>query len=471
MGKDAKCKFWTYNPRVKKCWLKTSDEGKTASTKGSVSGEKACGAPALKNSKEARDTGDSEEAEDVGELKGVMTSPMFGSSAWVYSLQYPPNVHETKTIVVPKGKRIRIQFSHFKVEHCCDYVTITEGDGTILGKYQDKPAKESIVSRTNTVHILFHSDASGQRDGWRLEWEAVGEATLSSDNCASPWTQLSTGCYLFQNRQENWFQADGTCQEQNSFLVEIDSAEETEVMLQFLSTIGGVSEEYDVWLGLTQIADHGNWTLMSSSTKGQAPSFSNWETPVTSEMPDCATMKASNGTWRAMKCSSSIHHLVICEKSTPVKMARNEGIKVGDLVRVRASVSSTIYGWGDVDHSSIGPVVSLEPNPKVNPSPKVIVDFPEQHGWRGRVSELEVVVEISEETTTTTTQRPEDGLAGVLYLPSQVMLGQSASLYCSFTRALGQMLDSIKWYKDDQEFLRVHHLLTEGVHTDLPTQQ
>ena len=32
-------------PRVKKCWLKTSGVGKTASTKGSFSGQKACGAP------------------------------------------------------------------------------------------------------------------------------------------------------------------------------------------------------------------------------------------------------------------------------------------------------------------------------------------------------------------------------------------------------------------------------------------
>ena len=67
--KDSKCKFWTYNPRssiiftfciclevttsivsysmprVQKCWLKTSGVGKTASTKGSFSGQKACGAP------------------------------------------------------------------------------------------------------------------------------------------------------------------------------------------------------------------------------------------------------------------------------------------------------------------------------------------------------------------------------------------------------------------------------------------
>ena len=87
-----------------------------------------------------------------------------------------------------------------------------------------------------------------------------------------------------------------------------------------------------------------------------------------------------------MQCSAHLH-------DNGIAVA---GIKMGDLVRVRASVSRPIYGWGDVDHSSIGPVVSLEPNPKVNPSPKVIVDFPEQHGWRGRVSELEVVVDYSE---------------------------------------------------------------------------
>ena len=120
---------------------------------------------ALKNSKEARDAGDSQEAEDVGESKGVMWSPMFGTSS-----DYPPNVHETQTIVVPQGKKIRIQFTHFKVENCCDYVRITDGDGTRLRQYQHKPSEKFIVSKTNTVHVLFHTDASGQRFGWRMEW-------------------------------------------------------------------------------------------------------------------------------------------------------------------------------------------------------------------------------------------------------------------------------------------------------------
>ena len=83
--------------------------------------------------------------------------------------RYPPDVHETKTIEVPKGKKIKIQFSHFMVESCCDYVRITDGDGTLLGNYHYKPKKD-IVSKTDTVHVLFHSDSSAEREGWRLEW-------------------------------------------------------------------------------------------------------------------------------------------------------------------------------------------------------------------------------------------------------------------------------------------------------------
>ena len=89
------------------------------------------------------------------------------------------------------------------------------------------------------------------------------------------------------------------------------------------------------------------------------------------------------------------------------------------MVRVRASVLRPEYGWGYVDHTSIGPVHSLA-------GTQVIVAFPEHAFWIGLTSELEVVdhsegetlfKKLSKffgqvsETTTTTTQRPEDGLS------------------------------------------------------------
>ena len=110
---------------------------------------------ALKNAKESRDTEDSQEAEDAEEedvveekSKGVMTSPTMISK----SANYPPNIHETRTIEVPKGKKIRIQFSHYEVEACCDYVRITDEDGTILKEDKHKPGTKPIVSKTDTVH-------------------------------------------------------------------------------------------------------------------------------------------------------------------------------------------------------------------------------------------------------------------------------------------------------------------------------
>ena len=123
---------------------------------------------AMINSKEARDTEDSQEAEDVEdeESRGVMTSPTVSSR----ESNYPPNIHETRTIEVPKGKKIRMQFSQYDVESCCDYVRITDEDGTVLKEDKHQPAKKPIVSRTDTVNVLFHSDSSVESKGWRLEW-------------------------------------------------------------------------------------------------------------------------------------------------------------------------------------------------------------------------------------------------------------------------------------------------------------
>ena len=168
--------------------MKTSDQGRSPSTKGSRSGQKACGAP-----------GDSQflsECESVvGALpeepaslptSGDMNSPNF-------PFDYPNDLHERKTIEVAKGNIINIYFTDFELEKPdeVDYVEITDGDGTLLGHfgaqhYSDnlelnfvkgerggkrKGIKISnITSVTETVHVLFHTDESVTRRGWHLEW-------------------------------------------------------------------------------------------------------------------------------------------------------------------------------------------------------------------------------------------------------------------------------------------------------------
>ena len=118
---------------------------------------------------------------------GVMTSPNFPS-------KYPNRLHERKTIKVAKGNVINIHFTDLDTENSADYVEITDGDGTWLGRfgashYSDKGESDEgdngsgsgegrqegirisdITSFTETVHVLFHTDESVTKSGWRLEW-------------------------------------------------------------------------------------------------------------------------------------------------------------------------------------------------------------------------------------------------------------------------------------------------------------
>merc|ERR1719447_1365484 len=174
---DSKCKFWTYNPRVSKCWMKTSDQGRSPSTTGSMSGQKACGAPDVL----------SEEPESLLPTSGLLNSPN-------YPAYYPNDLHERKTIQVAKGNIINIHFTDFEVEYK-DYLEITDGDGSWLGHFGEDhymkngkggermvfPLKEpqrginisDITSSTETVHVLFHTDWTYARSGWRLEWSSA----------------------------------------------------------------------------------------------------------------------------------------------------------------------------------------------------------------------------------------------------------------------------------------------------------
>ncbi|KAK7150334.1 hypothetical protein R3I93_011553 [Phoxinus phoxinus] len=60
-------------------------------------------------------------------------------------------------------------------------------------------------------------------------------------------------------------------------------------------------------------------------------------------------------------------------------------IKIGDKVCVKPSVKTPKYLWGSVNHKSIGSVINVQ-------GETVTVDFPEQEGWIGEVSEMELVV-------------------------------------------------------------------------------
>merc|ERR1711970_870122 len=110
-----------------------------------------------------------------------MTSPNFPAA-------YPNDIHERKTIEVAKGSVINIHFTDYELESPdqVDYLEVTDGDGTLLGHFgaahyvdnreggRRKGIKISdLTSVTEVVHVLFHTDDSVTRSGWRLEWSSA----------------------------------------------------------------------------------------------------------------------------------------------------------------------------------------------------------------------------------------------------------------------------------------------------------
>ena len=205
---DSKCKFWTYNPRLDKYLtilpnissqsVEVLDEdfrpGKESIHKGVDVRTKIMWSSRwlrIYISKHESLVGALPEKPESLPTSGVMTSPNFPS-------KYPNRLHERKTIKVAKGNVINIHFTDFDTEYS-DYVEITDGDGTWLGRlgarhYSDKGESDEgddgsgsgegsgegrqregtrisdITSFTETVHVLFYTDASFTMSGWRLEW-------------------------------------------------------------------------------------------------------------------------------------------------------------------------------------------------------------------------------------------------------------------------------------------------------------
>ena len=97
--------------------------------------------------------------------------------------KYPNNFNQVQKIQVPEGNTIWIRFTDFQCEPEYDTVTITDKDGTRLGLFDggensDDDWWKEIVSNTDAVEVLFHTDESGNYMGWKLEY---GKCTVSID--------------------------------------------------------------------------------------------------------------------------------------------------------------------------------------------------------------------------------------------------------------------------------------------------
>merc|ERR1711962_779048 len=102
-----------------------------------------------------------------GDTKGTATSPNFPSN-------YPNDINnETTPIEVKQGCLIEIEFTHMDTEKGYDTVNIVDGDGEMLiPKNQTSGNKlpENVISRTNKVNVVFHSNWQFTGKGFSLKW-------------------------------------------------------------------------------------------------------------------------------------------------------------------------------------------------------------------------------------------------------------------------------------------------------------
>ncbi|XP_037393844.1 uncharacterized protein LOC108411315 isoform X2 [Pygocentrus nattereri] len=69
----------------------------------------------------------------------------------------------------------------------------------------------------------------------------------------------------------------------------------------------------------------------------------------------------------------------------------SQNFRVGDRVRVKASVSSPKYGWGSASHSAVGVVTAIH-------GESMNVDFPDHKSWMAAISEMELAPSVDSET-------------------------------------------------------------------------
>merc|ERR1712106_817700 len=106
---------------------------------------------------------------------GTLQSPNFPN-------KYPNNHDETYNIEVQTGKTIEIIFETFELEahsRCSyDWLKIIDGSTTLLEETCGSNVPTKLLSQTNKVEIIFHTDGSVTKRGFKLQWKASIETHL-----------------------------------------------------------------------------------------------------------------------------------------------------------------------------------------------------------------------------------------------------------------------------------------------------
>ena len=120
-------------------------------------------------------------------------------------------------------------------------------------------------------------------------------------DCNPPWVSLETGCYLFRLSNSTWYESRGECQQSGGYLVEIDSRDEYQAILDEIRRRGW-EMDLGFWIGLTDIFHDGTWVW---DHLGRPLDFSKWapgEPNNLNGLQHCAAIDRTG--WTDVSCDS-----------------------------------------------------------------------------------------------------------------------------------------------------------------------
>merc|ERR1719209_2348094 len=133
--------------------------------------------------------------------------------------------------------------------------------------------------------------------------EVAKAAAAAMTDCNPPWVSLETGCYLFQQTNSTWYESRGECQQSGGYLIEIDSPEEQQAIMEEIHR-NGWEMDLGFWIGLTDIFHDGTWVW---DHLGRPLDFSNWasgEPNNLNGLQHCAALEPYDCEWIDVGCDS-----------------------------------------------------------------------------------------------------------------------------------------------------------------------
>uniref|UniRef100_A0A8R1DXS9 CUB domain-containing protein n=1 Tax=Caenorhabditis japonica TaxID=281687 RepID=A0A8R1DXS9_CAEJA len=108
---------------------------------------------------------------------GTINSPL-------YPYNYPPNDKCYYYISAEPGTVLKISFSHFDLESCCDFITIYDGPTDISPKLVQIGGPGSNVTKAGTYYtttrnavVTFESNPTIQKSGFSMQYESVNSVS------------------------------------------------------------------------------------------------------------------------------------------------------------------------------------------------------------------------------------------------------------------------------------------------------